>query len=58
MTPNIVEGVIRGKTIELQADPGFGDGQRVAIAFNSPARPGPARRTHRSDVEDCWRDGR
>jgi len=39
MTPNIVEGVIRGKTIELQADPGFGDGQKVSIAFNSPAQP-------------------
>jgi len=36
---NIVEGVIRGKTIELQADPGFEEGQRISIAFNSPAHP-------------------
>ena len=36
---NIVEGVIRGRTIELQSDLGFESGQRISIAFNSPTSP-------------------
>ncbi len=36
---NIVEGIIRGKTIELQSELGFEDGQRISIAFNSPITP-------------------
>ena len=36
---NIVQGIIRGKTIELQSELGFEDGQRISIAFNSPMTP-------------------
>ena len=36
---HFVEGIIRGKTIELQADPGFAEGQRVSM----PSTPQPPR---------------
>ena len=35
----LIAGVIHGKTIELQADPGLGDGQRVEVLV----RPAPHR---------------
>ena len=37
--PEVVHGVIHGKTIELQADPGIADGVTVEVTI----RPVPAR---------------
>jgi hypothetical protein len=36
--PEVVRGVIHGKTIELLADPGIADGRRVEITIRSIAQ--------------------
>ena len=38
----LIHGVIYGKTIELQSDPGLGDGQPVAILIRPAPRPATA----------------
>jgi hypothetical protein len=49
--PEVVQGVIHGKTIELQADPGIADGMAVEITIralpvgNSDAKVAAIRRT-------------
>ncbi len=49
--PEVVQGVIHGKTIELQADPGIADGATVEVTIrptsldNSEARLAAFRRT-------------
>jgi hypothetical protein len=35
----VVEGVIHGRTIELEADPGLQDGERVEVVIRRAGRP-------------------
>ena len=37
--PEVVEGVIHGKTIELATDPGIADGQRVEVTIRTVPAP-------------------
>ena len=37
----IVQGVIHGKTIELDASPGIADGRRVELVLRAKKSPGP-----------------
>ncbi|HWE37756.1 MAG TPA: hypothetical protein VG406_14405 [Isosphaeraceae bacterium] len=37
----ILRGVIRGRTIELEAEPGIEDGRRVEVVVRSKTPPGP-----------------
>jgi hypothetical protein len=41
MDADVLKGVIHGKTIELETDPGLLDGQEVAIRVLPAARPDP-----------------
>lgn len=37
----ILRGVVRGRTIELEAEPGIEDGRRVEVVLRSRPLPGP-----------------
>jgi hypothetical protein len=37
----ILRGVVRGRTIELEAEPGIEDGRPVEVIVRSPSLPGP-----------------
>jgi hypothetical protein len=37
----ILRGVVHGRTIELEAEPGIEDGRRVEVIVRSKALPGP-----------------
>jgi hypothetical protein len=39
-TPNVIKGVVRGKTIELDNAPEFPDGQRVSVTIEPTPEPG------------------
>jgi hypothetical protein len=38
---DVLHGVIHGKTIELESDPGIEDGRRVEIVLRVKGRPSP-----------------
>ena len=40
MTPGILKGTIRGKTIELERAPGLPDGQEVSVTLSAAAPAG------------------
>jgi hypothetical protein len=37
----ISKGIVHGRTIELEEEPGFEDGRRVEVILRSKALPGP-----------------
>ncbi len=37
----VVEGIIHGKTIELESDPGLRDGERVEVVIRRTGRESP-----------------
>jgi len=51
MTP--LRGVVRGKTIDLERDPGFPDGQSVAVTLQRLSPPGDGIRASAGG----WADG-
>ncbi len=58
---DILHGVIHGKTIELEQDPGLEEGRRVTVILQAKQLPGPppgwypgCTRTAGGMLADCW----
>jgi hypothetical protein len=37
----VMDGVVHGKTVELESDPGLEDGKKVKLVLRVPTLPGP-----------------